>query len=106
MTLAAYCGVYPTKATEKRSWLVPVLPAIWWPGIAARVPVPIGSAVSPTRIWLSVVATAGGTASGVQEGPVGSGASRPGRSAGAPARSSTATTGVGSHCVPLAASVE
>jgi hypothetical protein len=31
MTLAAISGVYPTKATEKLSCDVPVLPAIWWP---------------------------------------------------------------------------
>jgi hypothetical protein len=93
------------KATEKRSWLVPVLPAIVWPGMAARVPVPMDDATSPMRIWLSVVATAGGMAPGTQVSPVFSGApSAP--VSGAPVRSSTAVTGVGSHCVPLAAIVE
>ena len=32
MTLAAISGVYPTKATERLFWVVPVLPAIWCPG--------------------------------------------------------------------------
>jgi hypothetical protein len=105
MTLAAYRGVYPTKATEKRSWLVPVFPAMSWPGIAARVPVPIGDAVSPMRIWFSVVATSAGTASGVQALPVGRGAPS-GPVSGAPLRSRISVTGVGLHFVPLAASVE
>jgi hypothetical protein len=65
----------------------------------------MGRAVSPTRIWFSVVATARGTASGVQEFPVFSGApSAP--VSGAPLRSSTPVTATGSHCVPLAARVE
>ena len=105
MTLAAYRGVKPTNATESRPWLVPVLPAIWWPGMAARVPVPMGSAVSPTRIWLSVVATAGGTALGVQ---VFRGTTRlpSARARGWPVRSRTAVIVMGSHCVPDAARVE
>jgi hypothetical protein len=61
--------------------------------------------VSPTRIWFSVVATTGGTASGVQKVPVFSG-SPVGPVSGAPMWSSTETTGVGSHWVPLAARVE
>jgi hypothetical protein len=66
MTLAAYSGMKPTKATESRPCEVPVLPAISWPAIAARVPVPAGVETSPTRILLSVLAIGAGTASLVQ----------------------------------------
>ncbi len=40
ITLAVYWGVEPMKLTETLPWAVPVLPAIWWPGTAARRPVP------------------------------------------------------------------
>ncbi len=72
--------------------------------MAARVPVPKGSAVSPTRIWFSVVATSGRTASGVQVVPTGNGAPS-GPASGAPSRSRISVSGVGSHFVPEAASV-
>src|SRR3712207_8519883 len=73
MTLAVYRGVDPTKDTDARSCAVPVLVAIWWPGIAARRPVPYGSEEPPTIIWFTVVAICGDTTSGVQEAPVPSG---------------------------------
>src|SRR3954452_24481687 len=69
--------------------------------MAARVPVPIGVATSPMRIWLSVVATSGGTARGVQVLPVGTGLPSA-LVSGAPLRSRIWVTGVGLHCVPLA----
>ncbi len=66
---------------------------------------PYGSVEPPTRIWLSVVATAGGTASGVHAGPVGYGVPSS-RASGCPFRSRISVTGRGSHCVPSAPRVE
>ena len=91
---------------EKLAWLVPVLPAICWPGTYARVPVPPNPGSTSLRsIWLIVVATPAGIAFWVQLSPLTTGLpSSP--FSGWPVRSSTAVTGVGSQRVPLAASVE
>ena len=66
MTLAVYSGRKPTKAAEKRDCEVPVLPAISWPGMLARCPVPALLRTSSTSALASVLATPGGMAFGVQ----------------------------------------
>ena len=93
----------PPNAAVLLSCVVPVLPAMSWPGICARRPVP--PVTTPTIMLASVFATPGLRASGLQWSPVSIGLpSAP--FSGWPVRSRIAVTGVGSQWVPLAATVE
>ena len=93
----------PTNAAVLLSWVVPVLPAMSWPGMAALRPVP--PVTTPTIMLASVFATPGlmafgrAVVAGVQRAAVGA------RHRLA-VRSRIAVTGVGSQWVPLAATVE